>query len=49
MQPHLGFPQMVRSDNWQEKWFGKLNKALFAIVMLSDPYWLSGAIHSCQE
>ena len=30
---------MVRTDNWQEKWFGKLNKALFAIVMLSDAYW----------
>jgi hypothetical protein len=29
---------MVRTDNWQEKWFGKLNKAKFAIVMLSNTY-----------
>ena len=33
---------MVRTKNWQEKWFGKLNKAKFAIVMLSDAYWKSG-------
>ena len=26
----------------QEKWFGKLNKASFAIVMLSKAYWASG-------
>ena len=23
---------MVRTDNWQQKWYGKLNKAKFAIV-----------------
>jgi hypothetical protein len=33
---------MVRTKNWQQKWFGKLNKAKFAIVMLSDAYWKSG-------
>jgi hypothetical protein len=75
---------MVRTDGWQQKWFGKLNKvtfflcrrasplfsrrsvaggvalggcvmrcppplnqAKFAIVMLSDVYWQSGAAYSC--
>eukprot|EP01050_Picozoa_sp_SAG11_P019862 SAG11_NODE_3234_length_2594_cov_1.802405_1_plen_248_part_00 len=33
---------MVRGDNWKEQWFGKLNTAKFAIVMLSDDYWKSG-------
>jgi hypothetical protein len=32
---------MVRTDNWQVKWFGKLSTAKFAIIMLSDAYWKS--------
>jgi hypothetical protein len=30
---------MVRTDNWQEKWFGKMGTAKCAIIMTSDTYW----------
>jgi hypothetical protein len=30
---------MVREANWQQKWFGKMYKAKFAIIMTSDKYW----------
>jgi hypothetical protein len=40
---HAGIPVynglMVKTDNWQVKWFGKMSRAKFAIVMLSDMYW----------
>ena len=33
---------MARTANWQQKMiFGKLNKARFAVIMLSDAYWKS--------
>eukprot|EP01051_Picozoa_sp_SAG22_P038376 SAG22_NODE_19645_length_273_cov_0.586207_1_plen_73_part_01 len=34
---------MVREDNWQQKWYGKMNKAKFAIIMTSDCYWDRGS------
>ena len=34
---------MCRTKNWQVKWYGTMAKARFAIVMLSDWYWRSGA------
>ena len=33
---------MVQTDQWAVQWFGKMSKAKFAIVMLSEAYWKSG-------
>ena len=30
---------MVRTENWQEEWYGKMYQAKFAIIMMSDSYW----------
>eukprot|EP01052_Picozoa_sp_SAG31_P048272 SAG31_NODE_10025_length_1194_cov_0.950685_2_plen_285_part_01 len=30
---------MVRTENWQKEWYGKMYQAKFAIIMLSDAYW----------
>ena len=32
---------MVKDANWQITWFGKLDKAKVAVIMLSDAYWQS--------
>jgi hypothetical protein len=37
---------MVTDGNWQEKWYGKMDTAKIAIIMLSDEYWKSTA---CKE
>jgi hypothetical protein len=34
---------MVKTQNWQITWFGKLDKAKVAVILLSDAYWQSKA------
>jgi hypothetical protein len=34
---------MVRTENWQEEWYGKMYQAKFAIIMTSDKYWERGS------
>eukprot|EP01050_Picozoa_sp_SAG11_P023201 SAG11_NODE_4598_length_1840_cov_1.031591_1_plen_306_part_01 len=33
---------MVKTQNWQRMWYGKMRRARAAVVMLSDAYWKSG-------
>ena len=34
---------MVRTENWQKEWYGKMYQAKFAIIMTSDKYWERGS------
>ena len=34
---------MVRTENWEKEWYGKMYQAKFAIIMMSDSYWEPGS------